>query len=201
MAGWQATSSRQNEPFGRAVNITANRLLAALPAYTLSLIYPHLTYVSLAPGAVVYDVGDEIDRIYFPSDGVASLQTIMKDGRAIDTAIVGRDGALGAMAAHAPCRAAARCVVRSTTSSRATGPAEHISLQHEGRVRLFCPNNDALGNPALVGKKVCRFSLRQDYCPAIKSLCSSAPPRRPFRTIHAAPHGSRRHQPGLPSRT
>ena len=71
----------------------------------------------LATGATVYDVGDEMDRLYFSSSGIASLQMIMKDGRAIDTAIVGRDGALGAMAAHAPCRAAVRCVVRSTITA------------------------------------------------------------------------------------
>src|SRR5882762_2795352 len=91
------------------LDVTANRLLAALPDSALSLIYPHFTSVSLATGATVYEVGDEMDRLYFPTSGIASLQMIMKDGRAIDTTIVGRDGALGAMAAHAPCRAAVRC--------------------------------------------------------------------------------------------
>jgi CRP-like cAMP-binding protein len=99
------------------LNITANRLLAALPASALSLIYPHFTSVPLATGDTVYDVGDRMDRIYFPSSGIASLQMVMNDGRAIDTAMVGRDGAVGAMAAHAPCRAAARCVVRSTITA------------------------------------------------------------------------------------
>jgi CRP-like cAMP-binding protein len=98
-------------------DVTANRLLAALPASALSLIHPHFRSVHLAAGATVYEVGDEIDRIYFPSSGIASLQMVMNDGRAIDTAIVGRDGALGATAAHAPCRAAARCIVRSTITA------------------------------------------------------------------------------------
>jgi hypothetical protein len=65
----------------------------------------------------VYNVGDEIDRLYFPTRGIASLQVVMNGGRAIDTAMVGRDGALGATAAYAPCRAAARCVVRSTITA------------------------------------------------------------------------------------
>jgi CRP-like cAMP-binding protein len=91
--------------------------LAALPGSALSLIDHYFTCVSLATGAIVYEVGEEIDRVYFPSSGVASLQTVMKDGRAIDTALVGRDGALGAMAVHGPCRAAAKCVVRSTITA------------------------------------------------------------------------------------
>jgi CRP-like cAMP-binding protein len=95
------------------LKITANRLLAKLPISALHLIEPHLTSVPLAAGTTVYEVGDKIDRVYFPSSGIASLQMVMNDGRAIDTAIVGRDGALGAMAAHAPRRAAARCLVRS----------------------------------------------------------------------------------------
>jgi CRP-like cAMP-binding protein len=99
------------------LDVTENRLLAALPPSALSLIYPHLTCVPLVTGTTVYEVGDEMDRLYFPSSGIASLQMIMKDGRAIDTAIVGRDGALGAMAAHTPCRAAVRCVVRSTITA------------------------------------------------------------------------------------
>lgn len=99
------------------MNVTANRLLAALPGSALSVIDHYFTYVSLATGTIVYEVGEEIDRVYFPSSGVASLQTVMKDGRAIDTALVGRDGALGAMAAHGPCRASARCVVRSTITA------------------------------------------------------------------------------------
>src|SRR5712664_3479592 len=98
-------------------DVTANWLLAALPASALSLIHPHFSSVRLATGATVYEVGDEMDRLYFPSSGIASLQMIMKDGRAFDTAIVGRDGALGAMAALVPCRAAVRCVVRSTITA------------------------------------------------------------------------------------
>ena len=99
------------------LNVAANQLLAALPGSALSLIEPHFTSVSLAAGAIVYEVGDEIDRVYFPSSGIASLQTVMKDGRAIDTALVGHNGALGAMAAYVPYRAAVRCVVRSTITA------------------------------------------------------------------------------------
>ena len=99
------------------LDFTANQLLAVLPASALSLIHPHFSSVRLATGTTVYDVGDEIDRVYFPNSGIASLQMVMNGGRAIDTAIVGRDGALGAIAALAPCRAAARCVVRSTITA------------------------------------------------------------------------------------
>jgi hypothetical protein len=47
-------------------------LLAALPAPTLGLVT-----VKLAAGAIMYEVGDEIDRIYFPNSRIASLQKVM----------------------------------------------------------------------------------------------------------------------------
>ena len=65
----------------------------------------------------MHQVGDKIDHIYFPTDGIASLQMVMRDGRAIDTAIVGRDGALGPMASLGPHRSLVRCVVRSTMTA------------------------------------------------------------------------------------
>jgi CRP-like cAMP-binding protein len=98
---------------GLASQIKANQLLAALPGSTLRLVAPLLKPVALTAGAVVYDIGDEIDRVYFPYSGLASLQLIMKDSRAVDTAIVGFDGAFGAMAFHGPCRLRARCVART----------------------------------------------------------------------------------------
>jgi CRP-like cAMP-binding protein len=101
----------------RRLNITANRLLAALPGSSLRLIEPHFTSVSLAAGTIVHRVGDEIDHIYFPTDGIASLQMVMRDGRAIDTAIVGRDGALGPTASLGPHRSVVRCVVRLTMTA------------------------------------------------------------------------------------
>ena len=36
--------------------------------------------------------------IYFPSGGMFSLLAVMRDGKAIETATVGREGVIGAMA-------------------------------------------------------------------------------------------------------
>jgi hypothetical protein len=45
----------------------------------------------------VSEVGDEVDHVYFPHNGMFSL-LIMRDGKAIETATVGREGVIGAMA-------------------------------------------------------------------------------------------------------
>jgi CRP-like cAMP-binding protein len=95
---------------------TENRLLAALPGPVLTELESQFAHVLLDEDTMVYDVGDEIEHIYFPISGIASLQTIMKHGRAVDTSIVGRDGALGLMTTS-PHQSQVRCVVRSTLSA------------------------------------------------------------------------------------
>jgi CRP-like cAMP-binding protein len=75
-----------------------NKLLAALPRSQFNLLVPHLTTTMLAQSVVVYETGDEVDQIYFPHNGMFSLLAVMRDGKAIETATVGREGVIGAMA-------------------------------------------------------------------------------------------------------
>ncbi len=75
-----------------------NLLLAKLPRADFDLLEPTLTIVRYAQGEVLFDAGDEIDRVFFPLSGMISLVVLMKDGKAIETATVGREGVVGAMA-------------------------------------------------------------------------------------------------------
>jgi CRP-like cAMP-binding protein len=76
----------------------SNKLLAALPREAFELLHPDLTTMGLAQGTVLFETGDEIDQTSFPLSGMVSLVVIMKDGKAIETATVGREGVVGAMA-------------------------------------------------------------------------------------------------------
>jgi CRP-like cAMP-binding protein len=76
----------------------SNKLLAALPRTDFQFLAPHLTALQLAQGTVLYEPGDEVDEVYFPLSGMVSLVVVMRDGKAIETATVGREGAVGAMA-------------------------------------------------------------------------------------------------------
>ena len=75
-----------------------NLLLTKLTASDLGLIGAHLAVVTLGQGQVVYEAGDEVEHIYFPHDGMVSLLAVMQNGKAIETATVGREGVVGAMA-------------------------------------------------------------------------------------------------------
>ena len=100
-----------------------NKLLAALPRSQFNLLAPHMTVVMLAQGAVAYETGDEADYVYFPHNGMFSLLAVMRDGKAIETATVGREGVVGAMAGLGLYRSLVRVVVQlPLTTSKIASP-------------------------------------------------------------------------------
>lgn len=90
-----------------------NRLLAALPADELARLSPHLSAVELDRGRTLCEPGDPIEQAYFPLTGVISLMTLMESGAAIESAMIGPEGAFGLSAAAAPRIAQGRAVVQS----------------------------------------------------------------------------------------
>jgi len=75
-----------------------NHLLAKLSLDLHGVIIPHCAVVSMKQGAVLYEAGDEVEHVYFPHNGMVSLLSVMQSGKAIETATVGREGVVGAMA-------------------------------------------------------------------------------------------------------
>jgi CRP-like cAMP-binding protein len=75
-----------------------NKLLAALPNVDFVRLVQQSTIVSLPQGTVLCEADDEVSEVYFPLSGMISLVIIMKTGKAIETATVGREGAFAAMA-------------------------------------------------------------------------------------------------------
>jgi CRP-like cAMP-binding protein len=89
-----------------------NKLLAALPRDQFDRLLPHLTSISLPQGLVLYEAGDEVDQVYFPHYGMLSLLAVLRDGKAIETATVGREGVVGAMAGLGLYKSLVRVVVQ-----------------------------------------------------------------------------------------
>jgi CRP-like cAMP-binding protein len=89
-----------------------NKLLAALPRAEFDLLLPYLKTEKMAQGTVLAVPGDEFDHIYFPLSGMISILAVLKDGKAIETATVGIEGVVGAMAGFGLYTSLARCVVQ-----------------------------------------------------------------------------------------
>lgn len=113
-----------------------NLLLAALPSDDLGLLTPHLAQVELERGRLLYDPGDRFDIVYFPHDGVISLMTLMENGAAIESATIGREGALGLPAAVAPRASLLRAIVQTPTrASRINAGQLHEAWEKSPRIR------------------------------------------------------------------
>jgi len=89
-----------------------NTLLAALPRDHFDRLLPNLSTVVLQQGVVLYESGDEVDQVYFPQYGMLSLLALLRDGKAIETATVGREGVVGAMAGLGLYKSLVRVVVQ-----------------------------------------------------------------------------------------
>ena len=72
-----------------------NKLLTSLPRDHFDRLQPHLVTIALPQGVVLVEAGDEVDQVYFPHYGMLSLLAVLRDGKAIETATVGREGVVG----------------------------------------------------------------------------------------------------------
>ncbi|UGA46719.1 Crp/Fnr family transcriptional regulator [Bradyrhizobium quebecense] len=116
-----------------------NELLAALPKAAFEQLAPKLTIRSLSQRDVWLEVDDEIADVAFPHSGIFSLQTVTQDGKAIETATVGREGVVGAMAALRQTRTGVRVVVQAAMTA-STIPIKHFrkAVQQSDAIRDLC---------------------------------------------------------------
>jgi CRP-like cAMP-binding protein len=72
-----------------------NHLLAVLPDLEWERLAPHLLPVDMPLGNVVYESGDRLNYVYFPTTCIVSLLYVMEDGASAEIAIVGNEGLIG----------------------------------------------------------------------------------------------------------
>ena len=89
-----------------------NHLLAALPSIVGRALTLRLKREVRYPNQVLFDVREPIRRVYFPINAVVSLVIPLSNGQTVETAMVGRDGVIGALAAFGAKHSASRAVVR-----------------------------------------------------------------------------------------
>lgn len=94
-----------------------NLLLAALPADVQERLLPGLELVHLAEGQVLYESGDFLRYIYFPTDSILSLACATADGEPMEISTVGREGMVGVSASLSGEPSSDRAIVRSPGSA------------------------------------------------------------------------------------
>ena len=72
-----------------------NHLLAALPAEVQNRLFPRLDHIAMPLGQVLYESGDTLRHVYFPTDSIISLLYVMEDGSSAEISVVGNEGIIG----------------------------------------------------------------------------------------------------------
>ena len=90
-----------------------NLLLRSLAETERRLVASHLEEVRLKTGEVLFEPGDDVTHVTFPLDGtVASLLVPLREGRFVETATVGHEGAIGGVISQGFLPAFNRAVVQ-----------------------------------------------------------------------------------------
>ena len=76
-------------------NPTDNKLLNALPEESKKRIFPRLKLVTLPLGKVIYESGQYLSSVYFPTDSIVSLLNVLEDGSSAEISVVGNEGVVG----------------------------------------------------------------------------------------------------------
>ncbi|RST47586.1 Crp/Fnr family transcriptional regulator [Variovorax sp. MHTC-1] len=72
-----------------------NHLIAALPESEWQRWKPQLEPVEMKLGQVLYESGDTMRYVYFPTTAIVSLLYVMADGASAEIAVVGNEGLVG----------------------------------------------------------------------------------------------------------
>jgi CRP-like cAMP-binding protein len=108
-----------------------NRLLQILPAADFEALRPHLQVAEMTRESVLVEAGNEPTQIYLPHSGIVSMVVSLSEGQAVEVAMVGRDGTIGALEALGDATALTDAVVLcpGTASVLNVGPLKAIAAQ------------------------------------------------------------------------
>ncbi len=76
-------------------DLLKNHILAALPAADLARLSVGIEPAQMPLGRVLYESGDKMRHVYFPTTSIVSLLYVMENGASAEIAIVGNEGVVG----------------------------------------------------------------------------------------------------------
>jgi CRP-like cAMP-binding protein len=102
-------AGERTSPQGKPV---INRILLAIPDSEYRSIRSGLEFVPLPHHRSLYEPNRKIEYVYFPNSGLISLVIIMADGKTVEVAVLGSEGAAGVPAIMGLSRSPIREVVQ-----------------------------------------------------------------------------------------
>ncbi|MFH6787107.1 MULTISPECIES: Crp/Fnr family transcriptional regulator [Methylobacterium] len=114
--------------------LIGNLLLGALQPRDRALLAPHLEARECRRGEVLFEAGEDVSFISFPTGStVAALVIAMRDGRTVEVATVGHEGAIGGVVSQGSLPAFSRAVVQIA------GPVLRLETQRLQETKAASP--------------------------------------------------------------
>jgi CRP-like cAMP-binding protein len=148
-----------------------NHLLSVLPEAERQRIAPHLVLVDMPLGQVVYESGDRLDHVYFPTTAIVSLLYVMEDGASAEIAIVGNEGLIGIALFMGGETTPSRAVVQSAGSAyrldarllkeefHRAGPVQRLLLRYTQALITQMAQTAVCNRHHSIDQQLCRWLL------------------------------------------
>jgi len=148
-----------------------NHLLSVLPEVEWVRIVPHLVPVDMPLGQVVYESGDRLDHVYFPTTAIVSLLYVMEDGASAEIAIVGNEGLIGIALFMGGETTPSRAVVQSAGHAyrldarilkdefRRAGPVQRLLLRYTQALITQMAQTAVCNRHHSIDQQLCRWLL------------------------------------------
>src|SRR6202043_1298899 len=115
-----------------------NHLLAALSPAEQARIHPHLRLVPMPLGEVLYESGDVLRHVYFPTDSIISLLYVLADGASAEISVVGNEGLIGIALFMGGQTTPSRAIVQSAGNAyRLIGQRLKDEFHRNGQLQLL----------------------------------------------------------------
>ena len=150
-----------------ATDPRANHLLAALPDEVLGQLLPALELIPLLAGTTLYESGELMRYLYFPTDSIVSLLFRVEDGSSIEIAVIGNEGVAGLALYMGGETTLSRAIVQSSGSAyRLKGQVLKSPVDHAGALQQLLLRYTQALLTQMAQRLVCNraHSLDQQFC-------------------------------------
>jgi len=119
-------------------NGSANLLLNTLPSDMQRILQPSLKPVVLRKEQFLYQEEDRLDYLYFPITAVVSEFKMLEDGRMVEIAVTGKEGAVGLSSIFSDSHVAANCmqVSQAGTANRVDAETFEKLMRSNEKLRI-----------------------------------------------------------------
>ncbi|MGC1459567.1 MAG: Crp/Fnr family transcriptional regulator [Steroidobacteraceae bacterium] len=165
---------------------TPNCLLAAIPTKEYESLLAGFEVVTLTYGDVLYEPGERMRHVYFPSDSLVSLLAVIDSRRAVEVGLVGREGLVGARLALGIAASSTRALVQGTGTALKISATRFLRefKRAPGLRRAVLLYADALMNQVAQSAACNRFHVIEERLARWLLMTRERLPSSEFRLTH-----------------